>query len=163
MSKATLKHPVLHHRLRLALCAGTLAAALATPHPALAYGRNSPFGPSAVSMLPLASVVIGGAAVSVGAVALPVALSVSGAVLVVKSVEVSARGTVCILERASDGARVTLELATRGSERAVLGVGQAVDVSVTTTGALLSVAGAAIAFIPSALGEALLHNERLTW
>lgn len=163
MSTATPQSAAAQRPLRIALCAATLAIALAAPHSALAYGRNSPFGPSAVSMLPLASVVIGGAAVSVGAVALPVALSVSGAVLVVKSVEVSARGTVCILERASDGARVTLELAPRASERAMLGVGQAVEVSVTATGTVLSVAGAAIAFIPNALGEALLHNERLTW
>ncbi|MBL8311375.1 MAG: hypothetical protein JNL19_13200 [Burkholderiales bacterium] len=149
--------------MRSALCAGVLAATLFVPLHVHAHGRSGPSDASAVSMLPLASVVVGGAAVSVGVVALPVALTVSGAVLVVKTVEVSARGTLCVLERASDGARVTLELTARGSERAVLSVGQAVDVSVTASGTMLSVAGKAIAFIPTALGEALLHNERLTW
>lgn len=124
---------------------------------------------STLSALPVASVLVVGGAVgtsalgaSVATVALPVALSATGAVLVVKSVEVSARGTICILERASDGASATLEIAGRMAERMMLRTGQAVQVSVVGAGAVLSVAGAAIAFVPSELGRALLHNERLT-
>ena len=124
---------------------------------------------STLSALPVASVLVTGGAVgasavtaSVGVVALPVALSVTGAVLVVKSVEVSARGTICVLERASDGASTTLEIAGRMGERMMLRTGQVVQVSVVGAGAVLSVAGAAIAFVPSELGRALLHNERLT-
>jgi hypothetical protein len=37
-----------------------------------------------------------------------------------------------------------------------------VVVSVVGAGVVLSAAGEAIAFIPNALGRALLHNERLT-
>ena len=125
---------------------------------------------STLSALPVASVLVIGGAVgtsavgaSVAAVALPVALAASGAVLVVKSVEVSARGTICILERASDGATTTIEIAGRMAERMMLRTGQAVQVSVVGAGAVLSVAGAAIAFVPSELGRALLHNERLTY
>ena len=33
--------------------------------------------------------------------------------------------------------------------------------SVISTGAILSVAGEVLAFVPNALGRALLHNERL--
>jgi hypothetical protein len=33
--------------------------------------------------------------------------------------------------------------------------------SVIGTGAVLSVAGEVLAFVPNALGQALLHNERL--
>ena len=44
-----------------------------------------------------------------------------------------------------------------------MSVGQSVEVSVVGPGAVLSVAGEAIAFVPNALGRALLHNERLTW
>ena len=125
---------------------------------------------STLSALPVASVLVIGGAVgtsavgaSVAAVALPVALAASGAVLVVKSVEVSARGTICLLERASDGATATIEIAGRMAERMMLRTGQAVQVSVVGAGAVLSVAGAAIAFVPSELGRALLHNERLTY
>ena len=100
---------------------------------------------------------------SVSALALPVALAASGAVLVVKTIEVSARGTICVLERASDGASATIEIAGRMAERMMLRTGQAVQVSVVGAGAVLSVAGAAIAFVPSELGRALLHNERLTY
>lgn len=125
---------------------------------------------SALSTLPVASVLVTGAAVGTSAVgastavvALPVALAASGAVLVVKSIEVSARGTICVLERASDGAAATIEIAGRMAERMMLRTGQAVQVSVVGAGAVLSVAGAAIAFVPSELGRALLHNERLTY
>ena len=124
---------------------------------------------STLSALPIASVLVIGGAVgasavgaSTAAVALPVALAVSGAVLVVKSVEVSARGTICVLERASDGATATLEIAGRVAERVTLRTGQTMQISVVGAGAVLSVAGAAIAFVPSELGRALLHNERLT-
>lgn len=128
---------------------------------------------STLSALPVASVLVMGGAVgavgasgvgaSVAAVALPVALSVSGAVLVVRSIEVSARGMICVLERASDGATATIEIAGRVAERMMLRTGQAVQVSVVGAGAVLSIAGAAIAFVPSELGRALLHNERLTY
>ena len=125
---------------------------------------------STLSALPVASVLVIGGAVgtsavgaSVAAVALPVALAASGAALLVKSVDVSARGTICVLERASDGATATIEIAGRMAERMTLRTGQAVQVSVVGAGAVLSVAGAAIAFVPSELGRALLHNERLTY
>ena len=75
---------------------------------------------STLSALPVASVLVTGAAVgasgvaaSTAVIALPVALAASGAVLVVKSIEVSARGTICVLERASDGASATIEIAGR--------------------------------------------------
>lgn len=121
---------------------------------------------SALSALPVASVVVaGGAAVgaSTAAVTLPVALSAGGAVLVVKSVEITARGTICVLERASDGARVSLEFAGRGFERTALSIGKSVQASVLASGTVLSVLGEAIAFVPNELGRALLHNERLTY
>lgn len=134
------------------LAAGTLFASAAQAH-----GELSAL--SALSALPLASVVTTGSA----AVALPVALSTAGAVLVVKSVEVSARGTLYVLERAADGALVSVEIAARGAEAVSLTAGTAVTVSVLGAGVLLSAAGEVLAFIPNALGQALLHNERLTY
>ncbi len=117
---------------------------------------------SALSALPIASVIIAGGAASAATVALPVALLTTGAVLVIKSVEVSARGTLCLLERASDGVQVSVEIAARGVERTTLLVGKTVQVAVISAGAVLSVAGEAIAFVPNEIGRALLHNERVT-
>jgi hypothetical protein len=95
-------------------------------------------------------------------VAVPVVLSTAGAVLVVKTVESTARGTVYVLERASDGARASIEVVGKGVAGVSMVAGTAVVVSVVGAGVVLSAAGEAIAFIPNALGRALLHNERLT-
>jgi hypothetical protein len=122
---------------------------------------------SAVSALPVASVVVGTSAVAGAAasavVSIPVALSTTGAVLVVKTVESTARSTVYVLERASDGAHASIEVIGRGVAGASLVAGASVVVTVVSAGVVLSAAGDAIAFIPNALGRALLHNERLTY
>jgi hypothetical protein len=120
----------------------------------------------ALSLLPVASVVVTGIAASTAAgasVAAPVILSAAGAVFVVKVVEVTARGTVYVLERASDGARVSVEIVGKGMHASAVGVGASVAVSVIGTGMVLSALGEAIAFIPNELGRALLHNERITY
>ena len=152
--------PIIRRRIAL-VC---LAASINITSPVFAHDRFGPSGGSLLlSTLPVVSVVYAGAAASAATVALPVALSVTGSVLVVKTVESTVRGTICVLERASDGARVSVEVAARGTERALMSVGQSVEVSVVGAGAVLSVAGEAIAFVPNVLGRALLHNERLTW
>ena len=149
--------------ISIALCATAFSTQSGT------HNSNALSAISTVSALPVASVLVMGGAVgtsavgaSVAVVALPVALSATGAVLVVKSVEFSARGTLCLLERASDGATAMIEIAGNMAERMTLRTGQAVQVSVVGAGTVLSIAGAAIAFVPSELGRALLHNERLT-
>ena len=160
----------LHNTLFATLSAISIALSTAMFSPqSSAHNSNDLSAISTLSALPVASVLVMGGAVgtsavgaSVAGVALPVALSATGAVLVVNSVEVSARGTICLLERASDGATATIEIAGNMAERVTLRTGQAVQVSVVGAGALLSVAGTAIAFVPSELGRALLHNERLT-
>lgn len=117
-----------------------------------------------LSMLPVASVVgtasVAGAAAS-AVVAVPAALLVSGAVLTVKAVEVSARGTVFVLERASDGAAASIEIAGAAAGGLALSVGATVTTTVIASGVVLSAAGEAIAFIPNAIGRALLHNQRI--
>lgn len=116
---------------------------------------------SAVSALPLASVMVAGSAAG-SVLAVPLVLSTAGAVLVVKAVEVSARSTVYVLERASDGARASIEIIGKGVTGASVVAGTVVTVGVISAGVVLSAAGQAIAFIPNELGRALLHNERLT-
>ena len=117
---------------------------------------------STLSALPVASIAVGASAVAGSVVAVPVVLSTAGAVLVVKTVESTVRGTLYVLERASDGASASIEIVGRGVGSVAMGVGTSVRVSVVGAGVLLSAAGEAIAFIPNALGRALLHNERLT-
>ena len=101
---------------------------------------------SALSVLPVA--------VSVAA---PVMIVSAGAALTVVAVEASATGTVWMLERASDGARASIQL----SGHAVAGVGTVLLATAVSTGWVLSAAGEAIAFIPNELGNALLYNERI--
>jgi hypothetical protein len=118
-----------------------------------------------LSMLPVASVVVAGAGASTAAgasVAAPVILSTAGAVLVVKAVQVTARGTLYVLERASDGAQVSVEIVGKGVKQAAISTGTAVTVTVIGSGIVLSALGEAIAFVPNELGRALLHNERIT-
>ena len=118
----------------------------------------------ALSLMPVASVVgaasIAGTAAS-AVMVLPAALSVAGAVLTVKAVEVSAESTVYLLERASDGAQVSLQVLGGATHSASVAAGTAVTVSVIGSGVLLSAAGEVLAFVPNAIGRALLHNERL--
>ena len=147
------------------LClAGALALSLAAS-PARAQSEAS----LVLSALPVAmvvgagSAVAGSAAVAGAAVsAVPVAFSVVGASLVVKAVEVTASGTIYLLERASDGAQASVRVAGNVASGVVMGVGTVVTVSAIGTGLLLSTAGEVLAFIPNELGRALLHNERVT-
>jgi hypothetical protein len=125
-----------------------VAAALCITPPAVqAHYTSSPSDASAVSLLPVA--------VSVAA---PMVLLSAGAALTVVSVEASAQGTVWVLERASDGARVSVELA----GNVLVGIGTAVAVTAISAGWVISTAGEAIAFIPNELGGALLYNERVS-
>ncbi|TFZ02065.1 hypothetical protein [Ramlibacter humi] len=117
---------------------------------------------AAVSVAPVASVVVGSAALSAAAVAVPVTLSAAGATLVVKGVEASAKGTVYVLERVSDGARISVEVAGRVADGASRMVDKTVVSTVVASGIVLSAAGEVIAFIPNELGKALMHNERVT-
>lgn len=133
--------------LRKATLCCALAAAIGLAPAAVHAHHPAPSDASALSMLPLA--------VSVAA---PVMVLSAGAVLTVVAVDASARGTVWVLERASDGARASLHLA----GHVALGLGTAVVATAISTGWVLSAAGEAIAFIPNELGAALLYNERLS-
>ncbi len=129
----------------------------AVPFDSMAQTDASAF--SAISAMPIASVV----GASAGAVvALPVAFSAAGAVLVVKTVEASAKGTVYVLERMSDGAKASIDVSGKAAGAVSTAVGTVVFVSIISTGVVLSVAGKVIAFIPNEMGRALLHNEKVS-
>jgi hypothetical protein len=98
--------------------------------------------------------------------ALPVAVSVAapalllsgGVALTVVAVQASATGTVWVLERASDGARLSVQF----TGQAVASVGAGVVVLALATGWVLSAAGQALCFIPNEIGASLLHHEQVT-
>lgn len=143
------------------VAASTVFAGVAVPIQAQAQSDAS----LALSLMPVASVVVAGSAVGASAttaVALPAALSVGGSVLTVVAVEASVDGTVYLLERASDGARASIKVAGRVAESSANAVGTSVLVTVIGSGVVLSAAGEVLAFVPNAIGRALLHNERLS-
>jgi hypothetical protein len=136
----------LNQRLVVGLGSVALASALAAT-PVWAHNDNPSGASSALSMLPIAVSVIA-----------PVALLSAGAVLTVVAVDASAQGTAWALERASDGARLSLNLAGRAS----IGLGALVVVTAVSTGWVLSQAGKAVLFVPNEVGAALLYNEQVT-
>lgn len=115
---------------------------------------------SDLSALPVASVGAGSEAAG-ASLAVPAVLSAAGAMFIVKSVEAGAYATVYVLERVSDGARVSVEVATRGVRQASVVAGTAVTATAVSTGIVLAAGSEAIAFVPNALGRALLHGERI--
>ena len=137
-----------HSIARTAVLTTALAVGLTLGHAPMARAHvNASEASSALSLLPVA--------VSVAA---PVLLVAGVGAFTVASVAASAEGSVWVLERASDGARASVQFAGHASAA----VGTAVMVTAVSTGWVLSAAGTAIAFIPNELGRALLHNERVT-
>lgn len=134
-------------RLVQLLAAAVLGAGLAPAH---AHPPNASDA-SALSMLPVA--------VSVAA---PAMVLSAGAMLTVVAVEATSVGTVWVLERASDGARMSVTLSGQAAQGLSVAAGTAVVVTAFSTGWVLSAAGKAIAYIPNEVGRALLYNERVT-
>ncbi len=134
-----------------ATLAALLLALATTAAPAQAARPPAASEASAVSMLPVA--------VSVAA---PVLLFSAGATLTVVAVSSVAEGTVWVLERASDGARASLTVSGQVAGGVSVVAGTAVLVTAFSAGWVLSAAGQAIAYVPNSVGQALLHNERVT-
>jgi len=101
---------------------------------------------------------------------LPVAMSVAApalvlsgtAALTVVAVEASVDGVVWIVERASDGARLSLRFAANVAGGISIAAGQAITVVAMSTGWLLCTAGKALAFVPNEVGAALLYSQRIS-
>ena len=132
--------------IRSCVAAAVLAASLSA-----ARAHPNASDASALSALPIA--------VSVAA---PAMFLSAGMVLTVVAVEASAAGTVWVLERASDGARISVTLGAQAAGGLSVAAGTAVVVTAFSAGWVLSTAGKAIAYIPNEIGTALLYNERVT-
>lgn len=127
-----------------------------------AHAQSDASAVSMLSAMPIASIVAETGASAKDASALPAAFSLAGATLSIVAVEASATGTVYVLERVSDGARASVRVLSKVAGHASQAVGTAVVVSTIATGVVLSAAGQVLAFIPNAVGKALLHNEQVT-
>jgi hypothetical protein len=134
-------------RQALVISVATLLMASFTP----ARAHNDASAVSTLSALPIA--------VSIAA---PVMVLSAGATLTVVAVEASVAGTVWVLQRASDGARASVRLSAEAARGLSVAAGTVVVVTALSTGWVLSAASQAIAFVPNAVGTALLYNERVT-
>jgi hypothetical protein len=135
--------PLIRSMIAAAVVAATIGSASAA--------SRSASDASALSMLPVA--------VSVAA---PAMVLSAGATLAVVAVEASGSGTVWVLERASDGARASVQLGAEAAGGLSLAAGTIVEVTAFSAGCVLSAAGKAIAYIPNEIGAALMYNERIT-
>ncbi len=127
------------------------ALACALPQAAVAQRNNVSADLSALSFLPV-----------MVSVAVPMTVLSVGAFYTVKAVELSADGTVWVLERASDGTRISLALAGGAAAGVSLAAGTTVTALACSAGWVLHVAGKAVAIVPNALGQTLIYNERVT-
>ena len=137
----------------------TLALSLALSVPTGAQAQSEL---SAISVAPVALSVVTVSATGAALSVAPSAILSAGATLVVVSVEVVGGVTVWVLERASDGVRVSLRTSGQLAKGVVVSTGATVAVSVIASGTVLSVAGEVIAFIPNEIGKALLYNEQVS-
>ena len=140
--------------VKAAFAAGGLALALSgalMSVPSIGHAHpNQASEASALSMLPVA--------VSVSAPAMLVSGTVA---LSVVAIEATADGMVWVLERASDGARLSVKWTSLSVGMASVAVGTVVTVTAMSAGWLLSVAGEVLAVVPNTLGRALLHHEEV--
>ncbi len=134
--------------MKRTLLASLLALSCTLAAPAHAGPHDLSEASGALSALPIAVVI-----------AAPSVLLVGGSILLVKSVEASGRGTVWVLERASDGAQASVEVTGKAAGAASTAVGTTVTASAVGAGMVLSAAGEVIAFIPNELGKALMYHE----
>ncbi|MEP6503001.1 MAG: hypothetical protein ABJD97_06715 [Betaproteobacteria bacterium] len=95
-------------------------------------------------------------------VALPVVLVAGVGSIVVTGVQVSAEGTVWVVENVADGVKGSICFAGRTVGAAAIAVGTVVVVTVVATGMVLSAAGHVIAFIPNEIGKTLSYNQRVS-
>ena len=131
--------------------ASALAATLAIAFSGSARAQSTLSEASAASTLPIA--------VSIAGTGL---LLSAGTTLSIVAVQLSTDGITYVLERASDGSRSTLRLSGQTAGALSLAAGTPVVVSLLATGAILSAAGRAFAFVSNEVGAALLYSERIT-
>jgi hypothetical protein len=87
---------------------------------------------------------------------------ITGGAYVVSGIVQGAAGVVeILLSSVSTGAKLSVKISGKTVDTIGMSVGTTVSVVSETTGTLLVASGKVVAFIPNALGEALLSQKRL--
>jgi hypothetical protein len=136
---------------------------------ALAQNGVSNFTPSekisvgtmSILAAPVVSVAASGHGDSAGPAAGSGALVLGGAYVVSGVGQSVADGVEVVLTSVGSAAKLSVKLAGKTANAIGLSVGTTVQVVSETTGTLLIASGKVVAFIPNALGEALLSQKRL--
>ncbi|RFP11344.1 MULTISPECIES: hypothetical protein [unclassified Duganella] len=154
-------HAVLRNTIAGAALALSAAAALAqngisnfTPSEKISVGTMS------ILAAPVVSVAASGHGDS-GPAAGSVAVVAGGAYVVSGIAQSVAGGVEVVLTSVGSAAKLSVKLAGKTVDAIGLSVGTTVQVVSETTGTLLVASGKVVAFIPNALGEALLSQKRL--
>lgn len=142
--------PNAHRRSLLAALLAAPALPLALAMPARAHAGDASTASSLSLSLPAAVLV-----------AAPAAFLSAGVVLTVVAVDIAADAIVWLVRRSHDGATASLRLARDVTLGVSVGVGAVLAVTVCAAGWLISAAGEVVLIVPSAIGEALLYNERI--
>ena len=79
----------------------------------------------------------------------------------VTGVATTSTGVSYVIERASDGLKLTVDVLSGGAAKVSAVVGTAVTATVVGSGVVLAASGQALGFIPNALGKALLGSEKV--
>ena len=79
----------------------------------------------------------------------------------VTGVTTTSTGVSYVIERASDGLKLTVEVLSGGAAKVSAVVGTAVTATVVGSGVVLAASGQALGFIPNALGKTLLGSEKV--
>lgn len=145
------------------------AAALLALGSASAQNGVSNFTPSekisvgtmSILAAPVVSVAASGHGDSAGPAAGSGAVVLGGAYVVSGVGQSVADGVEVVLTSVSSAAKLSVKLAGKTADAIGLSVGTTVQVVSETTGTLLIASGKVLAFIPNALGEALLSQKRL--
>ena len=79
----------------------------------------------------------------------------------VTGITTTSTGVSYVIERASDGLKLTVDVLSGGAAKVSAVVGTAVTATVVGSGVVLAASGQALGFIPNALGKALLGSEKV--
>ena len=80
--------------------------------------------------------------------------------VVVDTVEDVADGSVLVLKSTAKGATASVKLSRKATQGLALAAGTVVNVVAVSTGHVLVLSGKAIAYLPNAAGQAILHHSK---
>lgn len=141
-----------------ALCTSLPMAAQAEPLSNLTPSEQISIGTLSIVASPAASVQDG----STGPVGTSL-VGLTGSYLIVEGSVLAGKDIVeYTMEGIKNGARISVQVPKTIMEKTGASVGTTVELVSHTTGAILVVSGKVLAFIPNTIGEALLHQEKIT-